>query len=370
MVTELFANNASTTLAAGITAGATTVTVASSTGFPAAVAGTSQFRVICGTEIMVVTAVAGATWTVTRGAESTAAATHATGDPVTAIITAGSLGVFPQTAGAALQTFTGSGTWTKPAGATWVQLLIVGAGGGGGSGRRGAAGTVRCGGGGGGPGAWLLVVLRASDMGTTWTVTVGAGGPGGAAVTADSTNGNPGTDGGLSEFYALGTMLAFLCDGGLGGAGGTATTGAAGAAGPRGTNVGGAGGAASTSGGTGGSAVVSNTSLAPGGGGAGGGVTTGDVAGTGGRGAAGALYGSNAGGTGGGAGVAGAVPVSDGLVGRGGGGGGGNTTGAGGNGGNGSPYGGGGGGGGAVLNGNNSGAGGTGSPAVVVITTW
>lgn len=71
---ELIANEAATTLNGAILAGAGTLTVASSTGFPAA-----PFRVRVsgsltaggsGTEYMLVTAVAGTTWTVTRGVEA------------------------------------------------------------------------------------------------------------------------------------------------------------------------------------------------------------------------------------------------------------------------------------------------------------
>jgi hypothetical protein len=44
------------------------------------VTGTSQFRVLVGTEIMIVTNVSGTTFTVTRGAEGTTAASHSSGD--------------------------------------------------------------------------------------------------------------------------------------------------------------------------------------------------------------------------------------------------------------------------------------------------
>jgi hypothetical protein len=90
MAVELLANLAASTLSADITStSATTLTVTSATGFPAAATGTSQFRILIGTEIMIVTNVSGTTFTVTRGAESTTAATHSSGDPVTHVVTAG-----------------------------------------------------------------------------------------------------------------------------------------------------------------------------------------------------------------------------------------------------------------------------------------
>lgn len=91
MPSELFANNAATTLAAGIDSSATTLTVASSSGFPAPVARASQFRVLIDTEIVLVTAVSGTTWTVVRGAESTTAAAHSSGAAVTHVVTAAAL---------------------------------------------------------------------------------------------------------------------------------------------------------------------------------------------------------------------------------------------------------------------------------------
>ena len=91
MAADLFANNASTTLAALAAAGATSLTVTSSTPFPAASAATGQFRVVIDAELFIVTNVAGLTWTVTPGAEGTTQAAHASGATVTAIVTAGAL---------------------------------------------------------------------------------------------------------------------------------------------------------------------------------------------------------------------------------------------------------------------------------------
>lgn len=98
MPIEQFVNQASTTVAAAQTAVASgtvqTWTVASSTGFPAASATANQFRIMdpaAGTEIILVTAVSGTTWTVTRGAESTTPVAHTAGFTVYAILTAGAL---------------------------------------------------------------------------------------------------------------------------------------------------------------------------------------------------------------------------------------------------------------------------------------
>ena len=84
MASEAFSNNASTTLAVAIeSVDGTTIGVTSGTGFPGV-----QFRVIVDDEIMLVTAVDDVTWTVTRGVESTTAATHDSGATVTHVLTA------------------------------------------------------------------------------------------------------------------------------------------------------------------------------------------------------------------------------------------------------------------------------------------
>jgi len=89
VTTEVFANNASTTLSAAITTtGATSCTVTSASApFPT----TGNFRIIIDSELMIVTAVSGTTFTITRGAEGTTAATHSNGATVTSIVTKGAI---------------------------------------------------------------------------------------------------------------------------------------------------------------------------------------------------------------------------------------------------------------------------------------
>jgi hypothetical protein len=87
MTTERFANQARTVLAAGIGASDATLTVASTANFPTA----PQFRIRIGLELILVTAMAGTTWTITRGIEGTSPAVHSQNSPVTAVLSAGAL---------------------------------------------------------------------------------------------------------------------------------------------------------------------------------------------------------------------------------------------------------------------------------------
>lgn len=84
---EIYTNNATSILADSIDDSQLTLEVAVATAFPA----TGTFRIICGSEIMIVTAVAAEVFTVTRGAEGTTAALHLADAPVTHVITAGAL---------------------------------------------------------------------------------------------------------------------------------------------------------------------------------------------------------------------------------------------------------------------------------------
>lgn len=101
MPTELFANNAATTVATAataVTAGTTeTWTVASATGFPVASSTASpatQFAVVdpaAQTEVIRVINVAGTTWTVIRGVEGTTPVSHAAGYTIAHVVTANAM---------------------------------------------------------------------------------------------------------------------------------------------------------------------------------------------------------------------------------------------------------------------------------------
>jgi hypothetical protein len=207
------------------------------------------------------------------------------------------------------QVFTASGTWTKPAGVSIVYVEVWGGGGSGAVSRFSGSNLA----GGGGGGGFAAVLFAASDLGSTVSVVVGAGG---AARVANNASG---ADGGNSSFD---TLTAFGGKGGqtsgVGGVGGNGEIsscgsisgggGAVGVAAPftaAGANCayGGAGGGAASSstvagaggisayGGDGGFAKASNVfdpagaGTAPGGGG--GGKTHGSSTGTSGAGARG-----------------------------------------------------------------------------------
>jgi hypothetical protein len=123
VATEQYANNAQSSLTAAVAAGDTTLTVGNASAFPAS----GNFRVIIDAEILLVTAVAGNTFTVTRGAEGTTAAAHAVGAYVTHVLTAAALSNCPRamTAGGDVEYLAASGAVARRAIGSAGQVLTV-----------------------------------------------------------------------------------------------------------------------------------------------------------------------------------------------------------------------------------------------------
>jgi hypothetical protein len=280
----------------------------------------------------------------------------------------------------------GTYTWTKPAGAKWVEIYMFGGGGGGGSGARVTTATQRGGGGGGSGGGFVIARMAASSLAATQTVVVGAGGTAGVSTVTNDSSGSAGGAGGnttFSIFTAIG--------GGFGGGGG-----GSGAGGAAGTSRSGylhgstistftpisAGGAGTSTTGSNGQTITANQAFSSSGGGGGAGAAAASIVsaagGAGGSKTVQIATQSGAGATAGGAGgtTAGVSPTAGvsglGLQGGGTGGGGGAyiTATAGQTGGAGASPGGGGGGGSVSDNGFASGAGGAGGAGVAYIITY
>ena len=94
-----------------------------------------------------------------------------------------SVSPFVQTVNIQEFTTVGTSTWTKPAGAKFVEILIYGGGGGGACGGRDSTGlSIAYGGGGGSAGARAELRLPANALNATETVVIGAGGTGAPGI--------------------------------------------------------------------------------------------------------------------------------------------------------------------------------------------
>lgn len=221
-----------------------------------------------------------------------------------------------------------SGTWTRPAATANILefwAICVGSGAGGDAGDYGLVGAV--GGNGGVPGRWMAKQITPSDIGSTVTCTIGAGGAGRTSHLGSSPdNGNPSSFGSLCSSTealtaSIGSLVGFYAATdsrpGVGGKGGDEAgggkAGSAGAATP--TAAGGAGGAAGGASGAPGAAATLTGSNRAGGGGGGGGGGSNTPPYIGGNGGAGGRPG---GGGGGGGGVQSAVATASGDGGDGG----------------------------------------------------
>jgi hypothetical protein len=221
-----------------------------------------------------------------------------------------------------------SGTWTRPAATANILefwAICVGSGAGGDAGTSGLFGAV--GGNGGVPGRWMAKQITPSDIGSTVTCTIGAGGAGRTSHLGSSPdNGNPSSFGSLCSSTealtaSIGSLVGFYAATdsrpGVGGKGGDEAgggkAGSAGAATP--TAAGGAGGAAGGASGAPGAAATLTGSNRAGGGGGGGGGGSNTPPYIGGNGGAGGRPG---GGGGGGGGVQSAVATASGDGGDGG----------------------------------------------------
>lgn len=220
-LTLLAANNAQTVISTGISASATSVSLATGTGdlFPSPTLGTNYFKLTfidAATEqlneIVHVSARSGDVLTIIRGQEGTIPRAWSVNDIAANMMTAGSFSLLAQldtqefldaTTGRLInvQKFTDNGTYTPTPGTKKIIAKVIGGGGGGGGAPAGSS-TSNSVGGGGGAGAYVEALI--TNLLASYAISIGNGGPGGIT-------GQGGT-GGVTSF---GTIIS--CPGGAGG---------------------------------------------------------------------------------------------------------------------------------------------------------
>ena len=202
-----------------------------------------------------VTAIAnGGTGAITAALALAALQPSQTGNAGKALVTSGSAATWGTVAaGASIQVFTASGTYTPTAGKTTFLVFATGSGGGGGGGGGGSTGPGSGYAGGSGSsglgGGTGFRLYTSAEMGSTAAITVGglgSGGGGGSAGGGAFGSGSPGSNGGTggsAQIVPTGTGLTLAGNGGGGGAGG----GYGSSSGPLGGGVSGSAGDASNS---------------------------------------------------------------------------------------------------------------------------
>ena len=113
---------------------------------------------------------------------------------------------------ATLRQYTSSGTWTKPTGLKFIEIICIGGGGGGATGGRQAAGVASRGGGGAAGGGYTYRILLDADLSSTEAYTIGAGGAGAPSNT--TTNNAAGTAGSIGGVTTFGTGPKAQANGG------------------------------------------------------------------------------------------------------------------------------------------------------------
>jgi len=216
MTTQLFKNNATTTLSSSLASGTTSMSVGSSAAFPSPTGGDNFLCTLirasdAAIEIISVTAVSGTTWTIVRAQEGTTALDFAAGDKVELRVTAGFLQGLQFGRLLNVQVITTTQTYTETPGTKNCYIIGIGGSGGGGASATTAAGELSSGVGGSAGASAELFCPVSTVSGKTFTV--GASGAGG------TTNGGAGAAGGTSSIDGGAVMN---CPGGQGGAGGTA----------------------------------------------------------------------------------------------------------------------------------------------------